>query len=232
MGAKRVLLLLFGILFLLGAIFALLVGGGVIWASQSHKDSEGFHVTDSMRIESDSYAITSQTIEIDKGASEALDWLGMDTFKIEVKSRLSTGTVFLGVAESRDVERYLSGVEREEVTDINVFQSEYKTRSRPGNEQPQPPGSQGFWLEKAEGSGAQRIEFDVEEGEYAIVAMNADASRGVDVDVVFGIKASGVMLLIGIIILVVGLGVLTGGILMVVFGARSPRMQIPPPPQP
>lgn len=230
MGAKRILLLVFGVLFLLGAIFALLLGSGVIWASQLHKDSEGFHVSDSVRIKSGSYAVTSQDIEIDKGALEAFNWLGMGVFKIEVKSNLPTGTVFLGVAESQDVERYLSGVEHDEVTNIKVFDNEYKARSRPGDKEPQPPGTQGFWLEEAEGAGEQRIEFDVEKGDYTIMAMNADASRGIDVDVVLGIKASGVVLLIGIIILVVGLGLLTGGILMVVFGARSQRAQVPPPP--
>ena len=79
------------------------------------------------------------------------------------------------------------------------------------------------------------VEFDLEEGEYTIVAMNADGSAGIDMDVTFGIKSSGVILVIGIIFIILSIGLMAGGIIMVVFGVKSPREQqqrIPPPPPP
>lgn len=232
MNTKKVLLLVFGMLFILGAFLALLAGGAMVWASQFRKDAEGFHVTESMEMKSDSYAITSQAIEIDRGASKALYWLGMDTIKVEVESGMSSLPLFVGIAESQDVRGYLRDVEHEEVTDIEVFPSEFKHRLVAGSAQPQPLGSQRFWLQKAEGTGPQRIEFDLEEGEYTIVAMNADASPGVNVEVIFGIKASGVLLALGIIFILIGLAALAAGLVMVIFGARSRPQRIPPPPLP
>ncbi len=232
MNTKKVLLLVFGILFMLGAVLALLAGGAMVWASQFRKDAEGFHVTEPMEMESDSYAVTSQTIEIDRGASKALYWLGMDTVKVEVESGIPSLPLFVGIADSRDVGEYLRDVEHEEVTDIEVFPSEFRHRLVTGSAQPQPPGSQRFWLERAEGTGPQRIEFDLEEGEYTIVAMNADASPGVNVEVVFGIKASGVLLALGIVFILIGLAAMAAGLVMVIFGARSRPQRIPPPPLP
>jgi hypothetical protein len=231
-SAKRVLLLVFGILFILGSILVIVAGGAMVWASQFHKDAEGFYVTDPMELSSGSYAVTSETIEIDNGASKALYWLGMDTIKTEVASNDASKPVFIGIAKSRDVEDYLFDVKHEELTDIDVFPSRFRYKSIPGNAQPQPPGSQGFWLEKSEGTGVQRIEFNLEEGDYTIVAMNADASTGINMDVVFGIKASGLVLALGIIFILIGLVVLAAGITMVVFGAKSPQQPIPPPPLP
>lgn len=232
MSTKRILLLIFGVLLVLGSILAMVVGGAMIWASQFHKDAEGFHVTEPMNITSGSYAITSQAIQIDEGASKALYWLNMDTIKTEVENNDPFKPVFIGIAKSRDVAEYLLNVQHEQVTDIEVFPSRFKYESISGDAQPDLPDSQGFWLEKSEGIGLQRIEFNLEEGEYTILAMNIDASPGIALEVVFGIKASGLVLVIGIIFASIGFVVLLGGILMVIFGARRPQQQIPYPPVP
>jgi hypothetical protein len=231
-SAKRVLLLVFGILFVLGSIMAMIAGGAMVWASQFHKDAEGFHVTNSMNMRSGSYAVTSETIEIDRGASEALYWLGMDTIKAVVENNNHSKPVFIGIASSLYVEDYLMNVEHEKVTSIDIFPSKFEYKNIPGDAQPEPPGSQTFWLESSEGTGFQDIRFDLKEGEYTILAMNADASPGVDMEVVFGIKASGLVLAIGIVFIFIGLVVLAAGIIMVIFGARSPQPRIPPPPLP
>jgi len=228
MSAGRIVLLVVGTLFVLGALLAMVAGGAVIWASQYHKDSEGFHVTDPMEVKSVSYAVTSDTIEIDRGASEALNWLGMDKVKAVAENDDPDQPVFLGIAESRDAYAYLSGVKHDEITSVEVFDSSFEYARKPGNTQPESPGLQDFWLEEAEGTGAQEIVFDLEEGEYTIVAMNADASEGIEMEAVFGIKSSGVIVLIGVVFLVVAVMLLAGGIIMLVFGARSPHPKVPP----
>ena len=235
MSTKRILLLIFGGLLILVSVIAILAGGAMVWASQYHKDSEGFHVTDSMDVRSASYAIISDTIEIDRGASAALDWLGMDTVKLEVENDDSSQAVFIGVADADDIKDYLDDVEHDEVTDLDVYPSRLRYKTRRGDAEPGSPGVQDFWIETSEGTGAQVVKFDLEEGEYTIVAMNADGSAGIDMDVIFGIRSSGVILAIGIIFIMLGIGLMTGGIIMVVFGAKSPREQqqrIPPPPPP
>ncbi|RJP32462.1 MAG: hypothetical protein C4536_06220 [Actinobacteria bacterium] len=230
MSAGRIVLIILGILFILGSLVGLAAGGGVIWASQYHKDSGGFHVTETMRIKSPTYAVVSDTIEIDRGASEALNWLGMDKVKIEVENDDPLRPVFVGIAEAVDVDTYLSGVKHDEITSVEVFNSSFDYDRRSGTAQPEPPGMQAFWLEEAEGTGVQEIVFDIEEGDYTILAMNADASEGIEMETVFGIKSSGVVVLIGVVFLVVSLVILAGGIVMLVFGVRSPRPKLPPPP--
>ena len=98
MNAGRIVLIIVGIIFILGSLIAMAAGGGVIWASQYRKDDTGFHVTDTMRVKSLSYAVTSDTIEIDRGASRALDWLGMDKVKVEVENDDPSRPVFIGIA--------------------------------------------------------------------------------------------------------------------------------------
>ena len=235
MSTKGIVLLVLGIIFVLVSILALLAGGAMVWASQFHKDSEGFHTTDVMDVRSASYAIVSDAIEIDRGASRALDWLGMDTVKVEVENDDRSQAVFIGVADSGDIEDYLDDVEHDEITDLDLFPARLKFKTWSGDSEPGLPDAQAFWIETAEGTGTQVIEFDLEEGEYSIVAMNADGSAGIYMDVVFGIKSSGVILVIGIIFIILGIGLLAGGIIMVIFGVKSPReqrQQIPPPPPP
>jgi flagellar basal body-associated protein FliL len=235
MSTKSIVLLILGIIFILASVIALLAGGAVVWASQYHKDSEGFHVTDPMDVRSGSYAVISDTIEIDRGASAALDWLGMDIIKVEVENDDSSQPVFIGVADTDDVRDYLDEVEHDEITEIDVFPSRLEYRTRRGDSEPDPPDEQDFWIETSQGTGTQVIGFDLEEGEYTIVAMNADGSAGIDMEVVVGIKSSGLILALGIIFLLVGIGLMAGGVIMVVFGVKSPRKQpqrIPPPPPP
>ena len=76
--------------------------------------------------------------------------------------------------------------------------------------------------------GDREIVFDLEEGDYTVVAMNSDASEGIDMEAVFGIKSSGIIVLIGVVFLFMAVVLLAGGIIMVVFGARSPRPKVPP----
>lgn len=235
MSAGRIVLIIVGALFVLGALSATAAGGAVVWASQYHKDSEGFHVTDPMRIESASYAAVSDTIEINRGASKALDWLGMDRIKVRVENDDPHRPVFLGIAKSRDVDAFLSDVRHDEIDDVDVFDSSFEYDRKPGSAQPEAPGSQGFWLEQAEGTGAREIVFDLKEGKFAIVAMNADASEGIEMETVFGIKSSGVIVLLGVGLFVLAAILLAGGVVMLVFGARKPRPKAPsgvPPQQP
>ncbi len=234
MSAGRIVLLIVGILFILISIGATFAGSAVIWASRFHKDAEGFHVTDPLRINSGTYAVISDAIEFDEGASQALNWLGLDKIKVEVENDDPSQSVFVGIARSRDIDAYLDDVKHDEITDVEIFDSSFDYQRRTGAMQPEPPGTQDFWLEEAEGRGPQEIVFDIEEGDYTILAMNADASEGVDMEAVFGIKSSGVILLLGIVFTVIGILLLAGGVIMVIFGAKSPKGKetatVPPPP--
>ena len=66
-----------------------------------------------------------------------------------------------------------------------------------------PPGDQEFWTLSVTGIGVQEMEWELEEGDVSFVVMNEDASDGLAIDVVAGVRVP----MIG----PVGVGLLIGG---------------------
>jgi hypothetical protein len=85
------------------------------------------------------------------------------------------------------------------------------------------PSGTGFWVARAEGSsGPARLSWPIQNGDYRMVLMNADASQALDADVRFALvlpSARGV----GVKVLVAGLGITLLGGLLLTLGLRTPR---------
>src|SRR4051812_29570623 len=99
--------------------FALFLAGGLLlWADHHYKDADGFLLTGSAHFTSPAYAITADDLRIHGGGH---GWLvsrdRYGTLRITASARQP---VFLGVARTRDVDRYLRGVAHSEVDDIEV----------------------------------------------------------------------------------------------------------------
>ena len=110
-----------------------------------------------------------------------------DLGKIEVSAQPRDGKpVFVGIARTSDVERYLAGVPYTTVNDIDVdpFSADYERHS--GNRHPVAPEHAGIWQASSQGTGKQSIDWKVDDGDYSVVVMNADGSLGVDADVTAG----------------------------------------------
>ena len=89
-----------------------------------------------------------------------------------------------------------------------------------GESTPEPPGDQTFWVAQVTTEDADELTWEVESGDWTVVMMNADASRGVDVDARLGIKVDWLLpALIGLLAL--GLVLLAGGTLLVIFASRG-----------
>lgn len=119
--------------------------------------------------------------------------------------------VFVGIGPRDRVARYLDGVARAEIDDIdaNPFSVSYRYRS--GSAPAGPPAGQTFWAASVEGAGTRDLEWNLESGRWTVVVMNADWSAGVGVEASVGAKAGWVLL--------VGLGLLIGGVLVATLGA-------------
>jgi len=63
-SAGKVVLIVFGAIFILISIGMILGGGALVWVDQALKDSEGFVITDTIDFERGSYAITTQPADI------------------------------------------------------------------------------------------------------------------------------------------------------------------------
>ena len=65
--------------------------------------------------------------------------------------------VFVGIAPTSDIERYLARVDHQAVTDFDVDPFTVEYDNRPGTIRPALPAAQNFWRVQAAGTGAQTI---------------------------------------------------------------------------
>jgi hypothetical protein len=164
----------------------LLAGGGALLWGDAQKDEQGYLSTSHERLAGNGYALATDNLDMDAdGAGWILDRDRYGEIRVEVSSH-DGKPVFVGIARTRDVTDYLRGSEYDLVSDVSYspFRADYRQVS--GNGRPQPPTDQRFWAASASGAGTQAITWDVDDGDWSVVVMNADASRGVDASVKAG----------------------------------------------
>ena len=131
----------------------------------------------------------------------------------------ASATSSSGSRSEADVDAYLDGVERDVVTDIDEEPS-YDREA--GGEPSGPPGDETFWVASASGSGEQTLEWEPEDGDWRIVLMNEDGSRGVSSELSIGAELDSV-LWIGIGALVLGAILAALAALAITAGVRRGR---------
>jgi hypothetical protein len=210
------------------ALFSLglLAAGGVLLWAVGQKDAQGYISTDTERLATGSRALTSDNLDLDLDGLDAV--VSRDTYG---KVRLEVGDeggapVFVGIARTRDVDSYLRGVDHAVVTDLDSapFRADY--REQPGRTVPAPPAQQRFWDASAHGAGTQTLTWDVRDGDWSVVVMNADGTPGVHADVRAGAKL-GFLDEAGWVLLGMGGLALAGAIAFAFLGGRPPRARAP-----
>jgi hypothetical protein len=221
MSAGRIVGIVVGSLVLLVGLGLLLGGGGVLVAERVLADADGFVSLRSASINQDAYAVVAPArIE----GAPWFWWRHVVTLRLEVTSRGTEGKpIFVGLAERVDVDRYLNGVSYVEVRRLGVEDADrprlqYQTMT--GTTIPPAPASQTFWFESAAGATSQRLDWRIEPGDYCVVLMNADGSRGVNTTASLGIKAP-VVLTIAAIVLGVGAAFFLLGLVGILLSARG-----------
>ena len=86
--------------------------------------------------------------------------------------------VFVGIGRAADVDRYLAGAARDEVTDFDVSPFRLTRTTHPGGT-PGAPVAQSFWVARSSGPDTAAVDWKVRDGRYKVVVMNADGSRNV-----------------------------------------------------
>jgi hypothetical protein len=189
------------------ALAVLAVGGISLWAN-GQKDDDGYLATGSDRVATSTYALATENLDID---SEGAGWLiNSDRYgkvRLKVDSR-SGKQVFVGIARTSDVTRYLRGTAHATVTDVSYspFRADYRTQGAGSG--PTLPSDQRFWVASAHGPGQQTLTWDVKHGSWSIVVMNADGSRGVAAGVSAGANVP--------ILSAIGWGALGAGLVLLV----------------
>ena len=217
----HILLVVFGSIVALLGVALLGAGGTALWADLTQRDEDGYLTTPTEPFETETYAITSESIDLLEGGDGG-EWLLTEGVlgKVRITGESTGGDVFIGIGATEQVDAYLEGVEHDEVRDIDFEPFSASYRRIPGSEPAEPPGEQDFWAASASGSGRQSAVWEAESGDWTIVLMNADGSPGVTADVSAGAEAN-FLLWLAIGLLAAGALILAGGVTMIVFGARG-----------
>jgi hypothetical protein len=120
-------------------------------------------------------ALVSSPAQIDDEYDDVASVIGAAKIGI---TATSPRAVFVGVGPRKDVDRYLRGTGVDEATDFEVDPLRLEITRHPGTRRPAPPATQSFWVESASGQRA-KLDWKIRHGDYRMVVMNADGSRGV-----------------------------------------------------
>jgi hypothetical protein len=165
--------------------FALILAGGLLlWANAHYKDADGYLSTGSQRFDSAEYAITTPSLQVDAGAPGFL--IKADRYgELRLQTMAKGGRrLFVGIAPTADVERWLGGTSYSEVSDIDYAPFKATYAQHTGTRKPGRPADQTFWA----ATGEHALHWDVRSGDWSVVVMNADGSRGVAAAVSAGAK--------------------------------------------
>jgi hypothetical protein len=171
------------------AVGFIAAGALLLWGD-SKKDDQGYLSTGKDRYAASTYALATENLDVDlDGAGWIMDRHDLGKVRLTVDS--SAGKpVFVGIARTSDVSRYPHGTSYTSVTNVDYspFHASYRDHDHGGDRRPALPADQGFWAASAHGPGMQTVAWDLEDGDWSIVVMNADGSRGVTTDISAGAK--------------------------------------------
>ena len=121
------------------AVLALVAGGLFLWAD-SKKDSDGYVNTGSDPYSTGTYAIATEDLQLDDDVPGVVE----DLYgKVRLRATSHNGKpVFVGIAHTDEVSRYLAGSAHATLTDVNYdpFKPSYRTTG--GEQRPAAPGDQ------------------------------------------------------------------------------------------
>lgn len=160
-----------GALALLLGIGAAALGGGVL----AYFGTEGRHDVPVAQVRTEGAALYVRAFGLDQQV------VPEDYVDISLSaSAADGGEVFLGVARAEDVQKYLTGVPYDAGTELS--NGAFQTNSVPGLRLPAPPpAAEQFWVAQATGAPADLAWSPSYRGDV-FVAMNADGSAPVELD--------------------------------------------------
>ena len=215
-----VILIVIGSLLALMTLGLLSAGGFLMWVDRTHRDSSGYVNSGTGSLSAPSYAIASSNLDLNFSSRDwPLDQGALGTVRLTASSAAPAG-VFIGIAPRSAALSYLNGVAYDSLSDLRFlpYRVDYTAH---GGGAPAVPSTETFWRAEAVGTGTQTLTWTVSPGQWIVVLMNADASRGIAADVSIGASApflfplalglligGGVVLLVAVLLLAFGIGML------------------------
>lgn len=205
MSAGRIATAIVGSIAALLGIGLIAAGVGLMWAYGTDRTDDGFFTTPEVELSTGSHALVSADVDL---GSRPGDWFPsgqLATVRLDVEP-VGDEAVFVGIGPEADVEEFFDGVAHTLVPRIG---SDVDYVDRDGVAATELPGAQDFWVASAEGTGSQTLTWDLEQGQWTVVIMNADATPNVAVEASAGVQTELVAVLAAL--LVVG-GLFVGAI--------------------
>ena len=193
-------------------------GIALVVADQTARDQDGFLMSPEQTLQTSTYAITSgdQQLQVDAPSDLTPAALLGDT---KVTAEAPDGSaVFVGIAPAADVTSYLAGVEHVTLVELRDGDAVYTTT--PGDAPSGSPLAEDFWVAQASGPGTQAITWTPANGDWAVVAMNPDASKGVDLTVTAGAEVPALPWVVAILVSLAALS-LVSSVLLIAVPLRS-----------
>lgn len=217
MRTSRVVMLIMGCFAALIGVALLIAGGFLSWGYFIQRDG-GEIALPREKYETSSSALISDDIDVFDSADRP-DTMGFDNLGHLTLKATATDPdkpVFIGVGPTADVTEYLQGVAHTKIDDISFDPFRVQYNDIPGDRAATPPAEQQLWSDSVTGPGTQRLSWDLRDGSWTAVVMNADASPGVAVDLQPGVHFDFLGPLALIVLLVAAVFVILGVPLIVV----------------
>jgi hypothetical protein len=177
-SAGRVAAVTVGSVLALVSLGMFVAAGAALWAN-GEKDDQGYVSTRTERFHTPTAALRTENLDVDLGGTATV--LASDLYgKVRLRVTPRAGKdLFVGIARTRDVTHYLRGTAHTSVTDLDYhpFHADYATTG--GARRAAAPATQRIWAAQTHGRGAQTLTWDVADGDWSVVMMNADGSPGV-----------------------------------------------------
>jgi hypothetical protein len=157
-------------------------------------------------------ALVSSVADIDDISSVA-DLVGDPRIRITAHSGDGGEALFVGIGRAAQVDRYLASVPTDVVTDFELDPFELTREPRDGSRQPAPPADQNIWVASGTGADSATLRWKVRDGDYRLVLMNADGSRGVNAEGDVALTASHVP--------TIAWSMIGGGVLLLLVGVAT-----------
>lgn len=157
----------------------------------------------------------------DLGAISDTNQLGLfDTHPtLHLSATGSTRTpVFIGIGPSDQVDRYLTGVQTDRVTDFDLSPYFLDTTRQNGDTVAASPVEQDFWVAAAQSTANAELSWQFQDGRYDVVIMNADGSAQVASLVEVGVSLPDSTAL-WLAVIFIGVGFLAVGAIVIGVGA-------------
>jgi hypothetical protein len=222
MKTGRIVMIVVGSLLALSG-FGLLAGGTAGLIAYATQRTDGYFQTGEVRLTSATHAITSDRVDLESEPGDT-DWLvdrgALGTVRLTIDPGRPDTEIFVGIGPTADVATYLDGVSHDVIRDFELSPDRVLYRRVAGEATPEPPADQPFWAVQTTTTEPGELTWEVESGDWTVVLMNADATRGVDLDARLGIKVDWLLpALIGIT--AAGLVLLAGGAALIIVGSRG-----------